>query len=359
MQASGADAWPTLLEIDTTAIVANWLSLRSGPIAAVVKADAYGLGASAVAPALHAAGCRHFFTAHPSEALAIRDALPDCMLAVLNGLWPGMEPVFAAHGLVPVLGTLGEIERWAAQARILGHPLPAILHVDTGMNRLGLDPRELDLLAADPSRLRGLTLRYVMTHLASSECPDDPMNELQRTRFTAACARLPAAPRSFANSSGLFLGPGFASDLARPGAALYGVNPTPGRPNPQKPVVRLRARVLQLRDVPAGDSVGYNAGWTAPRPSRIATVSVGYADGYLRSLSNGATAYFDGMAVPLVGRVSMDLSTFDVTNIPALSVGDWLDMIGPGGVDALAQDAGTNGYEILTSLGRRYQRVYR
>ena len=281
------------------------------------------------------------------------------MLAVLNGLWPGMEPDFAAHDLTPVLGTLDEIERWAAQARSTGRTLPAILHVDTGMNRLGLDARELDLLAADPARLQGLRLRYVMTHLVSAECPDDPINELQRIRFAAACAKLPAAPRSFANSSGLFLGPGFASDLARPGAALYGVNPTPGRPNPQLPVVRLRARVLQLRDVPAGESVGYNVQWTAARPSRIATVSVGYADGYLRALSAGTSAYFDGRAVPLVGRVSMDLSTFDVTELPSLSVGDWLDMIGPGGVDALAEDAGTNGYEILTSLGRRYQRSYR
>ena len=351
--------WPTLLDIDLQAIVANWQSLRRGPTAAVVKADAYGLGARAVVPALHAAGCRHFFTAHPAEALAIRDLLPDSMLAVLNGLWPGLEAAFAAHDLTPVLGTLDEIDRWAAQARATGQPLPAILHVDTGMNRLGLDSREVDLLAADHGRLEGLTLRYVMTHLASAEEPDDPLNQRQRRRFAAACARLPAAPRSFANSSGLFLGPDFDSELARPGAALYGLNPTPGRPNPQRPVVRLRARVLQVRPVEPGESVGYNSQWVAGRPSRIATVSVGYADGFPRSLSNRAIAYFDEQPVPLVGRVSMDLSTFDVTDAPGLAVGDWLDLIGPDGVDALAADAGTNGYEILTSLGRRYQRQYR
>ena len=351
--------WPTLLEVDTQAIVANWQSLRRGVTAAVVKADAYGLGAAMVAPALHAAGCRHFFTAHPSEALAIRNTLPDAMVAVLNGLWPGMEPECALRDLTPVLGTLDEVTRWTACARDLGRSLPAILHVDTGMNRLGLDARELDVLSDDHGRLDGLTLRYVMTHLVSAECPDDPINELQRERFAAACARLPRAPRSFANSSGLFLGPAYESDLARPGAALYGVNPTPGRPNPQRPVVRLRARVLQVREVGTGGSVGYNGQWIAARPSRIATVSVGYADGYLRSLSNGTVAYFDGSAVSLVGRVSMDLSTFDVTDTPALAAGDWLDMIGPGGVDALADDARTNGYEILTSLGRRYQRSYR
>ena len=278
------------------------------------------------------------------------------MVAVLNGLWPGMEPAFEAHGLTPVLGTLDEIARW--QARSAGRGLPAIVHVDTGMNRLGLDRDELAVLAAEPTRLDGLQLRYVMTHLVSAECPDDPLNEQQRARFAAACAMLPPAPRSLANSSGLFLGSGFESDLARPGAALYGVNPVPGRPNPQRAVVKLRARVLQLREIAAGETVGYNGQWTAPRTSRIATVSVGYADGYLRSLSNRAKASFDGQPIPLVGRVSMDLSTFDVTGVPGLQPGAWLDMLGPGGVDALAEQAGTNGYEILTSLGSRYPRCY-
>ena len=353
------EGWPTLLEIDLAAIVANWQSLRRSPTAAVVKADAYGLGARVVVPALHAAGCRHFFTAHPSEALAIRDLIPGAMLGVLNGLWPSLEAEFAANDLTPVLGTLDEVDRWTAQARTNGHALPAILHIDTGMNRLGLDARELNILAGDHGRLDGLTLRYVMTHLASAEDPDDPLNQQQRLRFAAACARLPPAPRSLANSSGLFLGPDFASDLARPGAALYGLNPTPGRPNPQRPVIRLRARVLQIREVEPGDSVGYNGQWIAGRPSRIATVSVGYADGLLRALSNRAVAYFDDRPVPLVGRVSMDLSTFDVTDTPGLAVGDWLDMIGPGGADALAEAACTNGYEILTSLGHRYPRLYR
>ncbi len=323
-----------------------------------MKADAYGLGARAIVPVLHAAGCRHFFTAHPAEALAIRDLAPGAMLAVLNGLWPGLEAEFAANDLTPVLGTLDEVDRWTACARRLGRPLPAILHVDTGMNRLGLDAPALDALAADHGRLAGLALRYVMTHLISAETPDDPANERQRNLFEAACARLPPAARSIGNSSGLFHGSGSASDLTRPGAALYGVNPTPGRPNPQRPVVRLRARVLQVRQIGPGETVGYNGAWTAARPSRIAILAVGYADGYLRSLSNRATATFDGAPVPLVGRVSMDLSTFDVTDAPGAVPGSWLDLIGPGGVDALAVEAGTNGYEILTSLGSRYPRRY-
>ena len=227
------------------------------------------------------------------------------------------------------------------------------------MNRLGLSPAEIDVLAANPARLAGIQIAYIMTHLTSAERPEDPDNAAQRTRFAAACDRLPPAPRSLANSSGLFLGPDFASHLARPGAALYGVNPTPGHPNPMRPAARLRARILQIRDLGPGDRVGYNGQWTAPRPSRIATISVGYADGFPRALTNRAIAHFDGTAVPLVGRVSMDLATFDVTQVPNALPGDWLDLIGPANpVDDLAAQAGTNAYEILTSLGRRYTRTY-
>ncbi len=356
-----------LLEIDLDAIAANWTTLRArhgAPTAAVLKADAYGLGAERVAPRLHAAGCRHVFVAHPDEARALRPLLPDTMIAVLNGLWPGEAAALAEDGILPVLGSLAELEAWQHEAFRRGRPLPALLHVDTGMNRLGLDAAELDRLCAEPGRLDGIALAYVMTHLVSAEDPADPISEAQRARFGQACARLPAAPRSLANSSGLFLGAGFASDLARPGAALYGINPTPGRPNPMRPVLRLTARVLQLRHVPAGEPVGYNGIWVAPRPSRIATVSVGYADGYPRALGNVATARvvgagFDAPPVPLVGRVSMDLTTFDVTDHPMVALGSRLELIGPGlPPDAVAHVAGTNGYEILTSLGRRHARAY-
>ncbi len=351
----------SLLEVDLGAVVVNWRSLcarHAGPVAAVLKADAYGLGAVPVARALHDAGCRHFFVAHLAEALAIRDAAPGAMLAVLNGLWSGDAALYTAAGITPVLGSLAELDAYAAHARIAGGALPALLHVDTGMNRLGLSADELDTLAADPARLLGIRVLYVMTHLAAAEVPDDPQNVRQHAAFADACARLPPAPRSLSNSSGIFLD-GFSSDLARPGAALYGVNPTPGQPNPMRPAVRLRAQVLQVRTVPAGAGVGYNATWTAPRPSRIATLPVGYADGYPRSLSNRAAACFDGAPVPLVGRVSMDLATFDVTDLPAIQPGAWLDLIGPEmPVDEVAARAGTNAYEILTQLGPRYHRTY-
>lgn len=353
-----------VLEVDLGAIVANWRALRSahpsGPVAAVIKADAYGLGARPVAAALHAAGCRHFFVAYLQEALAVRDVLPGAMLAVLSGLLPGTEADYATHDLTPVLCSLAEVDRWAALARWFGPGLGAILHVDTGMARLGLDDGELATLAADHARLDGLAIRYVMSHLASAETPGDAMNQRQRERFAAARARLPPMPASLANSSGIYLGEGFGSDLARPGAALYGVNPTPGRPNPMRGAVRLSVRVLSVRDVPAGAPVGYNGIWTAPRPSRIATAALGYADGFHRSLSGRGSACFDGNPVPLVGRVSMDLTTFDVTDHPAVRPGCWLEALGPHlSPDDVAAAAGTNGYEVLTSLGRRFHRVYR
>lgn len=340
----------TELTIDLGAVVANWTLLGtlhpSAPVGAVLKADGYGLGASIVATALHDAGCRHFFVAHLNEALPLRPLLPDTMIAVLNGLWPGDADAYAGHGIAPVLGSLAEMDEWSGRA-------PALLHVDTGMNRLGLD---LDALDAFNARRRRGEWLYVMTHLRSAEQSDDPANAMQRARFATACALLPPMPRSLANSSGIFLGADYASDLARPGAALYGVNPVPGRPNPMRPVVRLRARILQVRDVPAGEGVGYNGAWIAPRPSRIATVSVGYADGYTRALMNRGQARFDGHPVPLVGRVSMDLTTFDVTDLRA-ATGHWLELIGPGEtVDDVAAQAGTNGYEVLTQLGDRYGR---
>jgi alanine racemase len=348
------------LEVDLDAIAANWRTLRDrhgADVAAVVKADAYGLGAAAVGRRLLAEGARHFFVAHLSEALALRPAVPGAMVAVLNGLQPGTAAEYVAHDLTPVLGALAEVDDWAAAARAAGRALPALLHLDTGMHRLGLPPSELAVIADNRTRLAGIAVRAVMTHLVSAECPNEPINTLQLQRFAAACARLPPWPRSIANSSGIFLGDAARSDLARPGAALYGVNPTPWTANPMRAVVRLLAPVLQVRDVPAGETVGYNGIFTAARDSRIATVSVGYADGWLRSASGRGVAHFDGKAVPLVGRVSMDLTTYDVTDAPGVRPGSLLELIGPHRtIDDAAHAAGTNGYEMLTSLGRRYDR---
>lgn len=347
-----------VLTVDLGAIVANWRALGArhapGAVAAVVKADAYGLGAAPVGRALAEAGCRHFFVAHLAEGMALRAAIgPGPMIAVLNGFAPGAD---AGAGLAPVLNGLPDIAAHAARPPEAG----AILHLDTGMSRLGLDAREQAALAEDRSRLGGLLLRYVMSHLACADAPAHPLNAAQATRFAAAAARIaPGLPRSFANSAGLFLGPAFASDLARPGCALYGINPVPGRPNPMRPVLRLEAPVLQLRAIAAGDTVGYGASWAAAEPRRIATVAAGYADGYLRALSGRSVGHVAGRAVPLIGRVSMDLLTFDVTDVPEVAPGSMITLIGPGNTpDDLAERAGTIGYEILTSLGARYRRAY-
>lgn len=339
-----------VLSIDLGAVVRNWRRLGErhpgGAVAAVVKADAYGLGAAPVAGALRQAGCRHFFVAHPDEGETLRDRLGEGpMIAVLNG--------FGGRGharLTPVLNGLADIA---------AHRGPALLQVDTGMSRLGLSPAEVAALAADPSPLAGVEPLFVMTHLACADEPDHPLNALQATRFAEACTRLPRVRRSFANSSGIFLGPRFSSELARPGAALYGLNPTPGAPNPMEPVVRLRAPILQLREIAAGETVGYAAAWLAPRPCRIATVALGYADGFPRAVEGRTSGWLHGAEVPLVGRVSMDLATFDVTDAPLAAPGDTIELLGPGqDADALAAQAGTIGYEILTRLGRRFAREY-
>jgi len=351
-----------ILDINLDAIAANWRTLDAthpGATAGILKANAYGLGAAQVAPKLFAAGCRHFFTAHLAEALAIRDLVPGALLAVLNGLLPQDVRDYSAHEITPVLGSLAEIALWQSESRRLGKPLPALLHFDTGISRLGLSHEAFLCLRENPALLDGIRGKFLMTHLVSAENHADPVNQAQLARFSAIRAAFPGIPASIANSSGMFLGAEFHMDLARPGAAVYGINPKPGRKNPMQPVVRLAARIMQVQNLQPGETVGYNGIWTAPRPSRIAVLSVGYADGYLRSLSNRATAMFDGTRIPLVGRVSMDLSTFDITDAPNAGVGDYIDLIGPGhDADALAIEAGTNGYEILTSLGHRYQRRY-
>ena len=351
-----------ILHIDLAAIAENWrlLAARAAPgaVAGVVKANAYGLGADKVAPALRAAGCRHFFVAHLAEGIALRETLGSGpMIAVLNGFAPGADGDAA---LVPVLNSLGDVLAHAAAGRSAGQARRALLHLDTGMARLGLDAAEQARLVADHSLLAGLDLLYVMTHLACADEPDHPLNAEQAARFDRACAVLPKFKRSFANSSGLFLGADYASDLARPGCALYGINPTPGLPNPLRQVLRLEAPVLQIREIPAGASVGYGASFMAARPSRIATIAVGYADGYLRSLSGQGGAAYRGLMLPLVGRVSMDLITLDVTDVPGLVPGDAVTLIGGAAPspDDLAARAGTIGYEILTSLGARYRRAY-
>lgn len=349
-----------VLTIDLDAVIANYRLLqgRLGRVAAagVVKADAYGLGADKVAPALAAAGCGIFIVAQLTEAIRLREGLPQGQIVVLEGLFAETAPAYRQHRLLPVLNDLGQLDAW----RLSGGG-PALLHVDTGMSRLGLPEREVDILAEDPSRLARVDLLYVMSHLVSAELSDAELNRLQLGRFRRTLQRLPTAPASFANSSGIFLGPDYHFDLARPGAALYGLAPVEGAANPMRSTVKLEAPILQIREVPRGASVGYREGFRARRPTRIGTIGVGYADGYLRSLANRGLGYIGGRSVPLVGRISMDLVTIDLTGFSEGEArsGTMVELIGEHlPPDALAELAGTNGYEILTSLGPRYRRRY-
>jgi alanine racemase len=354
----------TVLEIDLDAIAGNWRTLAglcggAERCAAVVKADAYGLGAALVAPALAHAGCKRFFVATIDEGAALRRVLADGEIAVLDGLVPAPAGAFKRQRLTPVLNDLAQIERWRGFAK---GAWPAMLHLDTGMNRLGLARRDLDALAAEPARLAGVPLSAILSHLASAEEEDNPTNEAQRRAFAAALDRLPPAPASLAGSSGIFLGAPFHFDFARPGAALYGVNPLPGRANPMRPVVRLKARILQVRGVDRGEGVGYGAAHRMDRAGRIATIAAGYADGWLRSSSHRGTVGIAGKRVPIVGRISMDLMTVDVSEIePRLAEpGGFADLLDDAwGVDDAAAAAQTIGYEILTSIGRRALRIYR
>jgi alanine racemase len=355
-----------ILEIDLAGIVANWrlLARRVEPAgcAAVVKADAYGLGAALVAPALAAAGCRQFFVATIDEGIALRKVLPESVeIAVFNGLLPGCVDDFFEFRLVPVLNDPGQIAEWRSAASRHGKG-PAILHVDTGMGRLGLTIREFQQLADELRQPDPIRWRALISHLACSDEPEHPLNHLQLERFAAARRLLPQLPASFAASSGIFLGPEFHFDFARPGAALYGVNPQPGCPNPMHQILRLEGRILQIREVDRGQTVGYGASHVMAAPGRLATVAVGYADGWLRSMGQRGSGRLGGKRVPLLGRVSMDLLVFDVSDVdPAfVRLGRFIALLHEDyGVDAVAADAGTIGYEILTALGKRYHRVYR
>ena len=368
---SPSDHAGAVLTIDLGAVARNYSTLRDrlGGVACagVVKGNAYGLGVAEIAPVLARQGCEKFFVATLDEAIELRGLLPDVKIPVLNGVMAGSEALFADHDLLPVLNDLDQIERWAALSRLRGgEPLEAIVHMDTGMCRLGLPPEETRRLAAEPQRLDGLRLILVMSHLISAEEPDNPLNPAQRATFDELRAGLPQAPASFANSSGIFLGPEYHYDLARPGVSLYGVNPTPTKPNPMAEVFSLHSKIIQVRDVDRPQTVGYGAAHQVAAQARIATVPVGYADGYLRSLSDDkvrerAFAAIGDVRVPVVGRVSMDLITLDVTALrPDQAVaGTEVQLIGGAcPIEEIAARGGTIAYEIINLLGPRLQRRY-
>ena len=352
--------------IDLAALADNWRSLdRLAPgaeTAAVVKADGYGVGAEAAVRALAAAGCRTFFVALPDEGLTARRAAPDAVIYILNGVFEGAEETLAKADLRPVLGSWPEIEAWAA-FRPGGAKPSAAIHIDTGMNRLGLTLHEALALARRPDLLGAIGPSLVMSHLACADTPDHPLNQAQLALFGEIRREFAGIPASLANSAGTLLGGDFHFDLVRPGIGLYGAAAMTGVP-PLRTVVTLEARVIQVREAEAGETVGYGATERLKRPSRLALLSVGYADGYHRTASSsdekpGARAQLRGRMAPLVGRVSMDLIAIDATDLPVVHRGDWAELFGPNSpVDEVAAAAGTIGYELLTGLGGRCERRY-
>lgn len=364
------------LTIDLAALAANYrlLARQAAPAAAagVVKADAYGLGAGHVAPVLWDAGCRTFFVALPEEGIALRAILPEADIFVLNGLFgPEAAPAYGEYRLLPVLGSPTDLSCWEAFGWDGDAPRPCAIHVDTGMNRLGLTPEEAVAFAEENALTGAITPRLLMSHLACADDPDHPLSRRQLESFQAVRQAFSGIDSSLANSSGTFLGADFAFDLVRPGIALYGGRPVNGAENPMSTVVTAEARVVQVRQAKAGETVSYGATHTLARDTTIAVVSAGYADGYhrassgsgvpLRQVAGGGHGFLHDRKVPVLGRVTMDLTMFDVTDLGAdtVSVGDWVELFGPNiAMDDAAAAAGTISYELLTSLGKRYHRHY-
>ena len=340
---------PLRLIVDTAAIADNWRWLRAAgggaACGAAVKADGYGLGAVQAVRALAAAGCRDFFVASWDEAAAL-GVLPDGVrLSVLHGIGPDEEHL-AAGSAAPVLNTVGQVARW----REVAAGRACDIMIDTGINRLGLS-----LAEATSGLLDGVAVETLHSHLACADEPDHPMNAMQLRRFREAVARIPHARASLANSAGIGLGRDYAFDLTRPGLSLYGGVANAAAAGQLRQVARIEARVVQVRDIAAGDSFGYGATWTASRPTRLAIVNLGYADGYRRAFSDAGHALVDGRPCPVVGRVSMDLTGIDVTGTD-VGEGDWTEIA----YDLAAASAATGiaQYELLTGLGHRYQRRY-
>lgn len=338
---------PLRLRLDSDALAANWrwLAQRSGPAAcgAAVKADGYGLGAREAAARLSAAGCRDFFVATWAEAAALGDAA-EGSVSVLHGVQSEDMALAGTLPARPVLCTPAQVARWRETGR------PCDVMVDTGINRLGLAPED-----AVSGLIEGLEIETLMSHLACAD-QDVAMNEAQRRAFASVAEKVPAKRRSLANSAGICLGPGYAFDLTRPGLALYGGVPRAEAAGRIAQVVHVEAQIVQRRRIAAGDSVGYNATFTAAREHELAILNLGYADGYLRAFSGTGRARLHDRFLPVVGRVSMDLTAICIDDAPELAEGDWVEL--DYHLPAAAAQSGLAQYELLTTLRGRFERIW-
>lgn len=350
------------VQVSLGALTRNYAMLREAAqgveVGAVVKADAYGLGAARVSQAFFEAGCKEFFVATLEEGEALRKTLASgdgSTIYVFEGLRDGAQQRLVDHALVPVLNTSEQIDRWSAVGAACA------VHVDTGMNRLGVSVDQAIAALGNAEARERLGLQLLMTHLACADEPENENNRLQLERFAAVREHVGDVRASIANSAGAFLDTAFHGDLIRAGIALYGGNPFSDYENPMETVATLYARVLQVRSLEEGATVGYGATFHAPADCRIATVGVGYADGYPRMLGNTALAAYNGVRLPVVGRVSMDLIGLDVTDLgpDGIAVGDYVEMFGEHvPVDELAELCSTISYELLAGLNVRLPRVY-
>lgn len=369
------DCAPLRLTIDLGALADNWRlqAKRSGQAraAAVVKADAYGLGIEDCGSTLYHAGARDFFVATVAEGVTLRPHAPEARIFVLSGIWEGQEKDVFDNALVPVIASEEQLSFWTRAVSERGEH-PCAVHVDTGFNRLGLPLEDALYLASDVTRPASFDPVLVLSHLACADTPDHPMNAVQLEAFREVREAFEGVEASLSASAGIALGADYHFDLTRPGISLYGGEATNGVANPMRPVATAEARIIQIRDALPGQSVGYGASFAVTRPTRLAIAAVGYADGYHRSLSGsgiplrdmgngGAYGFVNGHKVPVVGRVTMDLTIFDVTDVPQRDIqsGDYIELFGHNvPLDDVARAGGTIGYELLTSLGLRYERRY-
>lgn len=362
--ASRYNAGP-VLTVDLDAIRQNYAYLKKmvapAICAGVVKADAYGLGMDRVAPAMFEAGCKDLFVAWPEEGIDLHPLLPNARIFVLHGAMPGTAKELAQNNLIPVVNHLGQLAEWANYARKTGKKMPVAIHVDSGLNRLGMPLDEVQKIHKNPDLLGGLDLQLIMSHLAIPALANHPMNQTQLDAFKKALTFLPKAPASLAASSGTFLGEEFRFDMVRIGSSIYGMNPLPNKPNPMRAVAKLEFPVLQVQEVPTGKTIGYGCTYKTEKPTRVATLGGGFSDGYMRSLSNNGTIWIGDYRCPVLGRVSMDLITIDVSDIPAhlIQPGEMIAILNEQyTVNHLAGEARTRTTEILCGLGRKPKRQY-
>ena len=359
-----------LLTIDLSALRDNYSTIKSRvsagcEVGCVIKADAYGLGAERIAETLYKQGCRTFFIAKAHEIETLGSLADDVRVIVLNGYDPESHTYYKHPAMIPTLGSAYEINAYKSQST--SGEKPCFLKFCTEMNRAGLDEKEWKHILDNPSALEGLGLKGLMAHFACADEPEHPMTHAQYMSFKAItdsfAQQYDGLERSLSNSFGLFRDDLYHFDLARPGMAIYGLNPTPYANNPMQNVVDLRLRVIRTRLIQKDEYTGYGATYRFEKDTPIALLSSGYADGIFRSLSNKGKVYWNGIACPIRGRVSMDMIVVDLSDVPEdqrPQSGDMMELIGPNqSADVLAEDAGTIGYEILTALGDRYERVYK